>query len=204
MEINFEKGNGLIPAIVQDFETGKVLMLGYMNEQALKTTKSKKLVTFWSRSRNCLWTKGETSGNYLELVDILVDCDQDTLLIKAKPTGPICHTGNDTCFNEINNKNYENKSAGEFLEYLESFITQRKNNPEEDSYTNYLLDKGINRCAQKVGEEAVEVIIEAKDNNEELFLGESADLIYHFLVLLVKKGFTLEQVTDVLKKRHKT
>ncbi|MDD4083386.1 MAG: bifunctional phosphoribosyl-AMP cyclohydrolase/phosphoribosyl-ATP diphosphatase HisIE [Sphaerochaetaceae bacterium] len=203
MEINFKKGNGLVPAIVQDSKTEKVLMLGYMNEESLKITEEKQLVTFWSRSRNCLWTKGETSGNYLKLEEILVDCDNDTLLIKANPTGPVCHTGKDTCFNEVNKKNYEDKNAGEFLEYLEAFIKNRKDNPEEGSYTNYLLDKGINRCAQKVGEEAVELIIEAKDNNEELFLGESADLIYHFLVLLIKKGNTLEQVTDVLKKRHK-
>jgi len=203
MEINFNKGNGLVPAIVQDSKTGKVLMLGYMNEEALATTISKKLVTFWSRSRNCLWTKGETSGNQLKLEKILVDCDKDTLLIKAHPTGPVCHTGKDTCFNETNYKNYEQKSAGEFLEYLEDFIAQRRNNPIAGSYTNYLLSKGINRCAQKVGEEAVELVIEAKDNNEKLFLGESADLLYHFLVLLAKKNYTLEQVTDVLKERHK-
>ena len=192
--INFSKLNGLVPAIVQDARTNKVLMLGFMNEEAYKKTLLDKRVTFYSRSKQRLWTKGETSGNFLELVDILLDCDQDTLLVKAYPKGPACHTGADTCFNEENND--WNLSS------LEAIIKDRKANPQKGSYTNKLLDSGINKVAQKVGEEAVELVIEAKDDNKDLFLGEASDLLYHYLVLLTAKGYTLDEVLDVLKKRH--
>jgi phosphoribosyl-ATP pyrophosphohydrolase/phosphoribosyl-AMP cyclohydrolase len=193
-KIDFSKLNGLVPCIVQDSKTDKVLMLGFMNEESYNKTVAEKRVTFFSRSKNRLWTKGETSGNYLEVENILIDCDQDTLLIKAKPLGPACHTGADTCFNETNN-NWSITS-------LESTIQERKKNPKKGSYTNSLLDSGINKVAQKVGEEAVELVIEAKDDNKELFLGEAADLMYHYLVLLAAKGFSLADVTEVLKKRH--
>lgn len=192
--INFSKLNGLVPAIVQDARTNKVLMLGFMNEDAYKKTLQDKRVTFYSRSKQRLWTKGETSGNFLELVDILLDCDQDTLLVKANPKGPACHTGADTCFNETNDD--WNLSS------LEAIIQDRKINPQQGSYTNKLLDSGINKVAQKVGEEAVELVIEAKDDNKDLFLGEASDLLYHYLVLLTAKGYTLNEVLDVLKKRH--
>ena len=182
MVIDFDKGNGLVPAIVQDAVTGKILMLGYMNREAYELTEEKGLVTFFSRSRGELWTKGETSGNYLQLRSIAVDCDGDTLLVKAVPTGPVCHTGSDTCF--------------------ESVIRDRKDHPQEGSYTNRLFSKGINKIAQKVGEEAVELIIESKDDDRELFLGEAADLMYHYLVLLVEKGCSLADVAEVLKTRH--
>jgi phosphoribosyl-ATP pyrophosphohydrolase/phosphoribosyl-AMP cyclohydrolase len=158
------------------------------------------LVTFWSRSRQTLWTKGETSGNYLEVRDIIEDCDNDTLLIKAVPTGPVCHTGKDTCFGEVNNP--EEVSAPEFLFYLQEVIQDRREFPLEGSYTNHLFSRGLNKIAQKVGEEAVELIIEAKDDNKQLFLGEAADLIYHFLVLLTQKEIGLEEVIEVLKLRH--
>ena len=158
------------------------------------------LVTFWSRTRQTLWTKGETSGNYLEVRDIIEDCDNDTLLIKAIPTGPVCHTGKDTCFDEINNP--EEVSSPEFLFYLQEVIQDRREFPLEGSYTNHLFSRGLNKIAQKVGEEAVELIIEAKDDNKNLFLGEAADLIYHFLVLLTQKEIGLEEVIDVLKLRH--
>ncbi len=194
LNINFSKLNGLVPAIVQDARTNKVLMLGFMNEEAYKKTLLDKRVTFYSRSKQRLWTKGETSGNFLELVDILLDCDQDTLLVKAYPKGPACHTGADTCFNEENND--WNLSS------LEAIIKDRKANPQKGSYTNKLLDSGINKVAQKVGEEAVELVIEAKDDNKDLFLGEASDLLYHYLVLLTAKGYTLDEVLDVLKKRH--
>lgn len=194
ININFSKLNGLVPAIVQDARTNKVLMLGFMNEEAYKKTLQDKRVTFYSRSKQRLWTKGETSGNFLELVDILLDCDQDTLLVKANPKGPACHTGADTCFNETNDD--WNLSS------LEAIIQDRKINPQQGSYTNKLLDSGINKVAQKVGEEAVELVIEAKDNNKDLFLGEASDLLYHYLVLLTAKGYTLNEVLDVLKKRH--
>lgn len=189
--------NGLLPAIIQDAETGKVLMLGYMNEESLRKTKETKQVTFFSRSKNRLWTKGEESGNFLELVDIKLDCDKDTFLIKAKPLGPVCHTGSDTCWNEKNENEYS------FLFELEKIITDRKINPKEGSYTNLLFNKGLNKIAQKVGEEAVEVVIEAKDNNDELFKNETADLLFHLLVLLSEKGISLNEIIRVLKTRHK-
>ena len=201
MEIDFRKGNGLVPAIVQDAITGKVLMLGYMNEDAYRITKEKGLVTFFSRSRNVLWTKGETSGNYLKLRDMLIDCDKDTILVKAIPSGPVCHTGADTCFGENNRP--QDVEGDSFLFYLQGVIEDRKAHPQEGSYTNKLFSRGINRIAQKVGEEATELIIEAKDDNKELFLGEAADLMYHYLVLLVQKGYSLSEVIDVLKSRHK-
>jgi len=193
--INFQKSNGLVPVIVQDASTNKVLMLGYMNEEALQKTIEENRITFFSRSKQRLWTKGETSGNFLNLVDLLYDCDKDCLLAKAQPIGPTCHTGSDTCFDEKNEQAH-------FLHHLERVIQDRKNNPSEKSYTTSLFQKGINKVAQKVGEEAVELVIEAKDDNEELFLGEAADLIYHYLVLLTAKGYSLEDVMEVLRKRH--
>jgi phosphoribosyl-ATP pyrophosphohydrolase/phosphoribosyl-AMP cyclohydrolase len=197
MKINFDKQNGLVPAIIQDSVTKKVLMLGYMNKEALKITKETGKVTFYSRSRQTLWTKGETSGNFLYLKDIKVDCDSDTLLIQAAPTGPVCHTGTDTCWAE------ENTQGVDFLLHLEQVIEDRKTSTAEKSYTKSLFDKGINKIAQKVGEEAVELVIEAKDNNDELFINEAADLMFHYLVLLNKKGFCLEDVVKVLEERHK-
>lgn len=184
-----------MPCIVQDMSTNKVLMLGFMNEEAYDKTLAEKKVTFFSRSKQRLWTKGETSGNFLYLQEILIDCDQDTLLLKVKPAGPVCHTGADTCFDETND-NWN-------LHSLQSLIQDRKINPVKGSYTNTLFDAGINKVAQKVGEEAVELVIEAKDNNSELFLNEAADLMYHYLVLLAQKGHALDDVIDVLKKRHK-
>ncbi len=193
-KIDFSKLNGLVPCIVQDDKTLVILMLGFMNEEAYAKTLHEKRITFFSRSKQRLWTKGETSGNFLELVDILIDCDNDTLLIKANPLGPSCHTGADTCFNEKNDE-WSIKS-------LEATIQERKANPKKGSYTNTLFDSGINKVAQKVGEEAVELVIEAKDDNKELFLNEAADLMYHYLVLLTAKGYSLQDVTEVLKKRH--
>jgi len=193
-KLNFDKTQGLIPCIVQDVKTNRVLMLGYMNQEALEKTLTEKKLTFYSRSKQRLWTKGETSGNYLHFIEAKMDCDNDTLLFKVNPDGPTCHTGSDTCFNEAN------EFSG--LEFLERIIQERKNKPKSGSYTNQLLDSGINKVAQKVGEEAVELIIEAKDNNQELFLNEAADLMYHYLVLLTAKGYKLEEVISVLKKRH--
>ncbi len=193
-EINFKKLDGLVPCVVQDESTDKVLMVGFMNEEALAKTKLEKRLTFFSRSRKRLWTKGESSGNFLELVSILVDCDSDTLLIKARPNGPVCHTGADTCFQEKNKK--------EGLGFLEQIINERKQNPKAGSYTNRLLDSGINKIAQKVGEEAVELVIEAKDDDREKFLNEAADLMYHYHVLLAAKGFALSDVVKVLRGRH--
>lgn len=193
-QLNFQKLNGLIPCIVQDASTHTVLMLGFMNEEAYERTIKEKQVTFYSRSKKRLWTKGETSGNYLEVVEVLTDCDQDTLLIKANPKGPVCHLGHDTCFNEVNNQWNLNS--------LETIIKDRLANPIENSYTTKLFQSGINKIAQKVGEEAVELIIEAKDNNKELFLNEAADLMYHYLVLLSAKEYSLKDVQVVLKKRH--
>ncbi|MBS1682932.1 MAG: bifunctional phosphoribosyl-AMP cyclohydrolase/phosphoribosyl-ATP diphosphatase HisIE [Bacteroidetes bacterium] len=192
--LDFKKSNGLVPCVVQDATTLHVLMLGYMNEEALQKTVNEKKLCFYSRTKQRLWTKGETSGNFLELVDLRTDCDHDTLLIKAKPNGPVCHRGDDTCFSE--------KNIGTGLSFLETLIQNRKNNPKADSYTNKLFDSGINKVAQKVGEEAVELIIEAKDNNKELFLNEAADLMYHFLVLLAAKGQRLDDVYKILKQRH--
>lgn len=194
LKINFSKLNGLVPCVVQDAQTLRVLMLGFMNEEAYQKTIREKKVTFFSRSKQRLWMKGETSGNILELVDIMVDCDNDTLLVKVNPKGPTCHTGADTCFNEKND-HWD-------LSSLEQLIHERKMSPRKGSYTNSLLDAGINKVAQKVGEEAVELVIEAKDNNKELFLGEAADLMYHYLVLLTAKGYNLNDVLDVLRKRH--
>jgi phosphoribosyl-AMP cyclohydrolase / phosphoribosyl-ATP pyrophosphohydrolase len=197
MKIDFAKyADNLVPAIIQDDTTGKVLMLGFMNDAALAKTQELQKVTFYSRSKNRLWTKGEESGNYLLLKDIKADCDNDTLLIKAIPQGPVCHTGADTCWGETNSNN-------NFLLELEQIIADRKNNPSEKSYTSSLFAKGINKIAQKVGEEAVEIVIEAKDDNKELFLGEAADLLFHYLILLRAKDFSLDDVITVLKQRHK-
>jgi phosphoribosyl-ATP pyrophosphohydrolase/phosphoribosyl-AMP cyclohydrolase len=194
--IDFKKyTDGLVPVIVQDASTNVVLMLGFMNEEALSKTLETKLATFYSRSKQRLWTKGETSKNYLHLVDIKTDCDNDTILIKANPEGPVCHTGADTCFDEKNiNK--------DFLTYLEKIIQSRKEEGGESSYVNSLFKKGINKIAQKVGEEAVELVIEAKDNDEERFKSEAADLLFHYLVLLNAKGCNLERIVQVLKSRH--
>jgi phosphoribosyl-AMP cyclohydrolase / phosphoribosyl-ATP pyrophosphohydrolase len=198
MEVDFSKSpDGLVPAIIQDAISHRVLMLGYMNREALDKTLAEKRVTFFSRSKNRLWTKGEESGNFLNLVSAALDCDQDTLLLKVHPAGPVCHTGADTCWNETN------KDAASFLSGLEQVIRNRKENPTEKSYTASLFAKGINKVAQKVGEEAVELVIEAKDDNRELFLGEAADLLFHYLILLQAKGFTLEDVITILKDRHK-
>jgi len=206
MNIDFNKNNdGLVPAIIQDATTKNVLMLGYMNEEAFKKTQDTKLVTFFSRTKNRLWTKGEESGNVLNLVDIKLDCDNDTLLITVNPKGPTCHTGSDTCWNEINTESYG------FLTQLENTIAERieisKIDPDlrqddKKSYVVSLFDKGINKVAQKVGEEAVEVVIEAKDNNDDLFLNESADLLFHYLMLLQAKGFKLEDVVSILHNRN--
>ena len=197
MKIDFEKGDGLVPAIIQDWSTNKVLMLGYMNEEALKKTREDQKVTFYSRTKKRLWTKGETSGNYLHLKEIISDCDHDTLLIKVEPAGPTCHTGSDTCFDETNASN------ALFLHYLQDIIEGRKSSTAAKSYTKLLFDKGINKIAQKVGEEAVELVIEAKDSDEELFKNEAADLLFHLLVLLEAKNVKLSEVVDVLRERHK-
>lgn len=196
MNINFSKTpDGLIPAIIQDAQTQQVLMLGYMNEEALEKTQKEGKVTFYSRSKQRLWTKGETSNHFLIVKEILEDCDKDTILIKATPQGPTCHTGTTSCFGTDND---------EFsLQELETIISDRKNNPTEKSYTASLFKKGINKIAQKVGEEAVEIVIEAKDNNTDLFLGEAADLMFHYLVLLQAKGFSLKDVVKVLDERHR-
>lgn len=187
--------DGLIPVIIQDNITNIVLMLGYMNQEAFEKTQQEKRVTFFSRSKNRLWTKGEESGNFLNVNNFLIDCDNDTILIKATPAGPTCHTGADTCFNEKN-------ASINFLTELETIIRDRKNNPTDNSYTASLFAKGINKIAQKVGEEAVEVVIEAKDNNDDLFKGEAADLLFHYLILLQAKNFTLNDIINVLKSRH--
>jgi len=197
MTINFSKyPDNLVPAIIQDANTKTVLMLGFMNEAAVEKTKELQKVTFFSRSKNRLWTKGEESGNFLQLQDIKVDCDNDTLLISATPVGPVCHTGTDTCWGEKN-------TSDNFLQQLEAIISDRKNNPSGNkSYTSSLFAKGINKIAQKVGEEAIEIVIEAKDNNDDLFLNEGADLLFHYLILLQAKGFKLQNVIEVLKGRH--
>lgn len=196
-KIDFEKSaDGLVPAIVQDAQTNKVLMLGYMNSEAFGKTAETRKVTFFSRSRQMLWTKGETSGNFLQVREILIDCDADTILIKAIPTGAVCHTGADTCFEEKND-------ADNFLFELEKVIKERKKNPPKDSYTAKLFSKGINKIAQKVGEEAIELIIEAKDNDAELFKDEAADLLYHLLVLFVEKDIELKYILEALKKRRR-
>ena len=206
-DINFDKSpDGLIPAVIQDAQTGKVLMLGYMNHEAYGKTVAENIVTFFSRSKQRLWTKGETSGNFLHVREMLVDCDGDTLLIKATPDGPTCHTGADTCFNEVNqgrtNLGRTNPGRGQFLNYLQGIIHDRKVNPSDASYTTSLFEKGVNKIAQKVGEEAVELVIEAKDNNDDLFRGEAADLLFHFLVLLEQKNMDLDDIIAVLESRH--
>jgi len=195
-KLDFKKTNGLIPCVVQDDKTLNVLMLGYMNEEALQKTITNKRLTFFSRTKQRLWTKGETSGNYLNLVSIDQDCDNDSLLIKVQPQGPTCHTGTDTCFGKKNEANG--------LTFLERIIQDRKRNPKPGSYTNSLLDSSINKIAQKVGEEAIELVIESKDDNKDLFLNEAADLMYHYLLLLVAKGHKLDEVVAILKQRHST
>jgi phosphoribosyl-ATP pyrophosphohydrolase/phosphoribosyl-AMP cyclohydrolase len=195
-KIDFSKyADGLVPAIVQDASTLRVLMLGFMNQEAMELTVKTGKVAFYSRSRQQLWTKGETSGNFLHFVSMEADCDADTLLVKANPAGPVCHTGADTCFRESN--------EGDFLQTLGNVIRQRHDNRSGGSYTSSLFNKGINAVAQKVGEEAIELVIEAKDNDESRFLNEAADLLFHYLVLLQAKGYSLENVTAVLKNRHK-
>jgi phosphoribosyl-ATP pyrophosphohydrolase/phosphoribosyl-AMP cyclohydrolase len=196
MNVEFSKySDGLAPAIIQDYSTGKVLMLGFMNEEALKKTMSEGKVTFYSRSKQRLWTKGEESGHFLLVKQVMVDCDNDTLLIKAQPLGPTCHTGADTCWSERNHND-------NFLFYLEDIIRLRKAGTDENSYVKKMFAKGLNKIAQKVGEEAVEMVIEAKDDNDELFLNESADLLFHYLLLLNAKGHNLQDVLAVLQKRH--
>jgi len=195
-EINFEKGNGMIVAIVQDYRTNVVLMTGFMTLEAYEKTKQEQIVTFFSRTKNRLWTKGETSGNFLHVKDMKLDCDGDALLIKALPEGVTCHTGADTCWFETN----EGKAS--FLNHLKHVIRNRKNNPTDQSYTTSLFKKGVNKIAQKVGEEAVELVIEAKDDNKDLFLGEAADLLFHYMVLLEQKGYDFDEVIDVLEQRH--
>ena len=197
MKLDFEKMGGLIPAIVQDNDTNKVLMLGFMNEEAYEKTMQTGKVTFFSRTRNCLWTKGETSGNVLKVISVLVECDNDTLLVKAHPTGPVCHTGADTCFGE------KNEEAIMFLKYLQNFIERRRQEMPEGSYTTSLFMKGINRMAQKVGEEAVETVIEATNGTDDRLIYEASDLIYHLIVLLTSKGMRIEDLAKELKKRHK-
>jgi phosphoribosyl-ATP pyrophosphohydrolase/phosphoribosyl-AMP cyclohydrolase len=195
--IDFSKYvDGLVPAVIQDIETSKVLMLGFMNAAAIETTLSTKKVTFFSRSKNRLWTKGEESGHFLNFKEMLLDCDADALLVKVVPVGPTCHNGTDTCWGEENN-------AAHFLTYLETVIARRKNDSPETSYVASLFAKGINKMAQKVGEEAVELVIEAKDDNELLFLNEASDLLFHYLILLQAKGYNLQDVIEILKNRHK-
>jgi phosphoribosyl-ATP pyrophosphohydrolase/phosphoribosyl-AMP cyclohydrolase len=196
MKIDFKKySDGLVPAIIQDYKTQKVLMLGFMNDEAVRKTEESGLVTFYSRSKKRLWTKGEESGSHLQLRQILLDCDNDTLLIKAEPKGPVCHTGADTCWSERNHRE-------DFLFYLEEIINLRKKADPDSSYVAKLFSKGVNKIAQKVGEEAVELVIEAKDENRDLFLNEAADLLFHFLILLNVKGYNLQGVISVLQERH--
>ncbi len=200
--MDFEKLNGLIPVIIQDANTDTVLMLGFMNSEALDRTREEGKVTFFSRTKNRLWTKGEESGNFLHVVEILEDCDKDTLLIKANPAGPVCHTGSETCFNEKNIASPDPEGLS-FIAQLQQLIHKRKIEMPEGSYTTSLFNAGINKIAQKVGEEAVELVIEAKDNDDELFLNEAADLLYHLLVLLTAKGKDIKDVVAVLEQRHK-
>jgi phosphoribosyl-ATP pyrophosphohydrolase/phosphoribosyl-AMP cyclohydrolase len=194
--MDFKKLNGIVPAIIQDAKSQKVLMLGFMTPEALEKTEEEGRVTFFSRTKNRLWTKGEESGNFLHVEEILEDCDHDTLLIRATPAGPVCHTGSDTCFNEQN-------TDTSFINQLQELIHERKEEMPEGSYTTSLFSKGINKIAQKVGEEAVELVIESKDNNDDLFLNEAADLVYHLLVLLSAKGFDIRDVSSILEQRHK-
>jgi len=196
MKIDFKKyADGLAPAIIQDHKTQKVLMLGFMNEEALTKTMTEGKVTFYSRGKQRLWTKGEESGNFLLVREVMSDCDDDTLLIKAQPLGPVCHTGADTCWSEVNH-------ADDFLTYLEHIIELRKTSEDENSYVRRLFQAGINKIAQKVGEEAVELVIEAKDVNDALFLNEASDLLFHFLILLQFRGYRLDDVIRILKERH--
>lgn len=194
--MDFKKLNGLIPAIIQDADTDRVLMLGFMNREALDQTRREGKVTFYSRTRKRLWTKGEESGNFLHVVQILEDCDHDTLLVKVHPDGPVCHTGSDTCFDE------KNRGNPDFLSILQELIDRRKKELPEDSYTSSLFRAGINRIARKVGEEAIELVIESKDQRDDLFLNESADLLYHLLVLLSARGYGIMDVVKVLEDRH--
>jgi phosphoribosyl-ATP pyrophosphohydrolase/phosphoribosyl-AMP cyclohydrolase len=194
--IDFSKGDGLVPAVIQDAQTNKVLMLGYMNEESVQKTLDSQKVTFFSRSKGRLWTKGESSRNFLNLVSMSIDCDNDALLVKVNPQGPTCHLGDDTCWNETNLNDMD------FLNYLTDVIKQRRQADPSESYTAKLFSKGINKVAQKVGEEAVEVVIEAKDDNDELFKNESADLLFHYMMLLEAKGYSLSDVIQVLKQRH--
>lgn len=197
MNINFEKyADGLAPAIVQDAATGRVLMLGFMNREALDLTIERGKATFFSRTRRGIWTKGETSGNFLNVVQVLTDCDNDTILVRAIPAGPTCHTGADTCFGESN-------EHPDFLFELERVVRQRRDEPDENSYTSKLFARGINKVAQKVGEEAVELVIEAKDDDRDLFKNEAADLLYHLMVLLAAKDVSLGEVMETLKERRK-
>lgn len=189
--------DGLLPAIIQDDQTGKVLMQGYMNKESFHKTLEEKVVWFYSRSKERLWKKGETSGNELQVCSVKLDCDLDSILIKVNPLGPVCHTGTDTCFNEVNSSNYD------WIKHLETIIEQRQKSGDSKSYVASLFEKGINKIAQKVGEEAVEVVIEAKDDDQELFLNESADLLFHYLILLKAKGYGLGDVLEILKSREK-
>ena len=198
MDIDFEKSGGLVPAIIQDSATRQVLMLGYMNREAYEKTLQERRVTFWSRSRNCLWTKGETSGHFLELVDIKADCDNDTLLVRAVPHGPVCHTGTDTCWGEANDAN-----PLLFLTELQDFINKRREEMPEGSYTTSLFKDGLNRMAQKVGEEALEAVIEAVHGTDDRLLYEASDMFYHLIVLLASKGLRIEQVAVELAERHR-
>jgi len=195
MEIDFKKGNGLVPVVIQDNNTLQVLMVGYMNEEAYSKTRDEGKVTFFSRSKNRLWIKGETSGNFLIVKEITTDCDNDALLIKVNPAGPVCHTGKKSCFGEETSKG--------FIYELEQIVNQRIDDNVQDSYTNKIFRKGINKVAQKVGEEAVELVIEAKDDNEDLFKNEAADLLFHFLILLKAKGISFSDIEKVLDDRHK-
>lgn len=197
MKVDFAKMGGLVPAIIQDYSTSKVLMLGFMNEEALRKTEETGKVTFFSRTKNRLWTKGEESGNFLNVVSMAIDCDQDTLLIKVNPVGPVCHTGSDTCFNEKNEEDIM------FIKQLQDFITKRHEEMPAGSYTTSLFQEGINRMAQKVGEEAVETVIEATNGTNERLIYEASDLIYHLIVLLTSKGYRFEDLARELKKRHK-
>lgn len=197
MNLDYEKTGGLVPAIIQDNQTLKVLMLGYMNEEALEETNKTGKVTFYSRTKKRLWTKGEESGNYLNVVSIQEDCDKDTLLIKVNPVGPVCHTGTDTCFKE------KNETDVSFLKYLQKFIERRYQEMPEGSYTTSLFNSGVNRMAQKVGEEAIESVIEACNGTDERLIYESADMLYHLIVLLTSKGLSIDDLAKELKKRHK-
>ena len=206
MLLDFTKTGGLVPAVIQDNATQEVLMLGFMNQEAYEKTQQEQVVTFFSRTKNRLWTKGETSGNFLNVVSMQVDCDQDTLLIKVNPVGPVCHTGARTCFDSAgstgNKLGTETKPTAAFLDYLESIINDRRQNPQEKSYTNLLFEKGIQKIAQKVGEEAVETVIDAVAGNKERLKEEAADLMYHLLVLLAASDLKLQDVVQVLQKRH--